>query len=284
MQGFCIGANLKALMGESAPESLRELQEPFDAVFKSDGGAMIRDVLSFEGSKFNSPRKEDLEQERQVHLTTEVARLLIQTLNSQYGGLADFREYIPGDQRRIGCIPLDPRGWSLSQCQYRGIWYRRARPSNSPTQPGKTFLPHRDSHILIKSGALPRPIPCSIQTIFAHRHIAPGSAEPVIETYVVVREYLQLTSEHAALDQWRGFPISGGRLYYDRLEKSARIVNVRHVVGHFAKTPYQAGELSGINQPLIHVLPLVWVSSEVVFSVVVLTSIKSTTCLSGWNI
>jgi hypothetical protein len=136
------------------------------------------------------------------------------------------------------------------------------RPTNSTSSTHRRsagpLIPHRDSHVLVKKADNSHPVPCSIQKIFAHTHPIPGTREPVIEIHLVVREYQELQPEHAELDYWRRYPISGGKLYYDALQKQVQIVNVKNVVGHFAKTTFKPGEL-GIDRQCAHVLPLFWV-------------------------
>ncbi|KAF8573907.1 hypothetical protein K439DRAFT_1373970 [Ramaria rubella] len=261
MRGFCMGANLKAIVNDSRTlQVLQELREPFETVFRTEGhGTLLRDVFNLEADRFNSPSPEELDRKPRIPLNADVSRLLIQLLNSEFRDVENFFPYIPSDQRRPGFLPLDPEGWLLSKCQYRGIWYVKARPTDSQMTPGDLFVAHKDSHILVRSDHQSLSKPCIISNIFAHRHMQPGNPKPVVETYLIVREYEELTAEHASFDYWRRYPISGGKLYYNALKTNPQVVNVKNVGGHFAMTPFAAGDVVGIDEACIHILPLVWV-------------------------
>ncbi|KIJ50297.1 hypothetical protein M422DRAFT_27339 [Sphaerobolus stellatus SS14] len=255
MTQFTRAANLRAVMVDAlVPETLKGIREVFESTFSIMGRSMLlRDIMAQGGSRYSAPTLDELSKKRKKPLDAEIRHLLLEQLHREFVGEGSFAF---SDDDEEDTIPLPPNAWALRKCKHNGIWYVKAIP-NPPTegQDGPT-TPHRDSHIVFKTNN--GFVPSLITHIFAYEHLIPGGSKPILDVYLVVREYYELTAAHIVADHWRQFPISGGKLYYDRLKNQARLINVKNVAGHFAKTPYGAGEISGIDVPCLHALPLTW--------------------------
>jgi hypothetical protein len=55
------------------------------------------------------------------------------------------------------------------------------------------------------------------------------------------------------LDYYRAHTVAGGRLFYDHLKSQPVLVCIDDIKCHFAYTPQ---DVSGIDPPCVHVLPL----------------------------
>ncbi|KAH9853712.1 hypothetical protein C2E23DRAFT_915053 [Lenzites betulinus] len=72
-----------------------------------------------------------------------------------------------------------------------------------------------------------------ISQIFLHSRIGPDK-ERIVQSFVVIDEYIALTDEHAGVDPYLRFPQINTRLYYDRFHSQPIIVRSSDLVSHFA--------------------------------------------------
>ncbi|KIJ24110.1 hypothetical protein M422DRAFT_56537 [Sphaerobolus stellatus SS14] len=256
MRTFCIGARLKALVADGHLESLSEVGDVFQSTFADNHtGSLLYERLGLESRTINEQPLQ-LSKPQDTTLDSKMLLILVNTLNLQY----DVGGKIYGTSLQCGpnIIPLDPRVWNLRECEIDGLKYR---PSLSPTidiSANSRLFAHRDSHILVRFSDSDKIIPCSIQNIVAHRRISVMDEKTLIETFLIIRRYVELEPEHCAFDFWRAYKYGAGRLCYDLLADDPEIISLNQVISHFAKTPFPANAIAGIDRPCIHVLPLNW--------------------------
>ncbi|RDX40106.1 hypothetical protein OH76DRAFT_1459584 [Lentinus brumalis] len=101
-------------------------------------------------------------------------------------------------------------------------------------------LPSSDDPSLLRAG--------QISHIFLHSRLGTGEQQRIIEPFVVIEEYVALTSEHADHDPYRRFPLLNTRLYYNRFHMSSVIARTTDVVSHFAAFVYNP---EGISEPCV---------------------------------
>ncbi|TFY56546.1 hypothetical protein EVJ58_g7577 [Rhodofomes roseus] len=73
-----------------------------------------------------------------------------------------------------------------------------------------------------------------IAQLFLHSHINPQSNEQVVEPYVVVDQYEELSEDHARQDPYRRFPLLNTKLCYNRFTGTSVVIRVVDVIAHFA--------------------------------------------------
>ncbi|KAI0690870.1 hypothetical protein C8T65DRAFT_587606 [Cerioporus squamosus] len=114
---------------------------------------------------------------------------------------------------------------------------------------------HRNSFIIFRHPSTGEMSAGSIQHIFYHRRREMSTK--VVEPFVVIRPYVQLSEEHQALDPFQAFPDLDTKLYYDELS-SPLVIRLSDVVCHFAALTYTPDD---IGKPCIIARSLDRVSS-----------------------
>lgn len=131
----------------------------------------------------------------------------------------------------------------LPQVSVQGIVYRR-----------KDDLP-RDCHIVI--GDITNGQWCAADIIDIFHFVSDtvdGDGRHEERTFLVLREYEELNARHTAIDQYRKFPIVGGKVFYNRFKRHRTLLSVDEPFAHFVKTA-QVYE-SRISEPHFHACPL----------------------------
>ena len=83
-----------------------------------------------------------------------------------------------------------------------------------------------------------------IAYIFLHSRLAEGK-QRIVEPFMVIDQYLELTPAHSKHDPYRRFPLLDTRLYYDQFHTRSVVVRMGDLVSHFAAfvyTPEGIGE------------------------------------------
>ncbi len=111
----------------------------------------------------------------------------------------------------------------------------------------------RDSYVTykIRSGEIESHGAGQIDKIFYHRRIE--GEEVIMEPFVVVREFNELSKEHKHVDPYRGLDGLNARLCYNTFDSTTRVIPLDDIVAHFASLVYTPED---IGQKCIVVLSL----------------------------
>ncbi|KAH9885099.1 hypothetical protein C8Q73DRAFT_669614 [Cubamyces lactineus] len=83
----------------------------------------------------------------------------------------------------------------------------------------------RDSNIQFSPAPGRQPCVGYIQDVCTHRRKS-LAGDLIVETFLTVRSFQELSDEHAAFDIFRRFPHAGGRLYYDAITEELHMLKL----------------------------------------------------------
>ena len=136
-----------------------------------------------------------------------------------------------------------------SGIRFRGLMRNKIRRFAQDFQTAGTSP--RDSHILYRKS--PSEL-CTgrIRDIFSHTRYRNDGSEAT-DTFFVVDTYQALSSTHAELDDYRLFPVVGGRIHYAKFLPDPVIITRGDVICHVALTKC---DLPNVEESCVHALPL----------------------------
>lgn len=76
-----------------------------------------------------------------------------------------------------------------------------------------------------------------ISHIFLHRRL-PQREQVLVEPFIMMDEYVPLSSEHTARDPYRRFPLLNTKLFYNRFHERKLVIRPSDIVSHFAMFVY----------------------------------------------
>ncbi|RDX44271.1 hypothetical protein OH76DRAFT_1359820 [Lentinus brumalis] len=94
----------------------------------------------------------------------------------------------------------------------------------------------RDCYISFTDGTGTTALSGRIEQIFYHRRTVKRATQ-IVEPFLVVSEYAQLSTEDATRDPYRSFPYLQSQLYYADFKPGTRLVPLRDVVSHATVLP-----------------------------------------------
>ena len=225
MRYFYMGSALRWLMRVTPwPQGgvYGDMMRSFETAFNDRvRGTRVTDFLAFgEPSPFSHF---DYDHRREALLGPEDYHALLSLINAS--SVTQFQAYNTGmlDGRPF----LHPCGQFVSDVHHDGIRFATAQSSE------------RDCNVIYCHAGKLRV--GKISSIFYHQRT--GSEGLVIEPFLVVHPYTNLSSAHTAHDPYGRFPELNTRLYYNTFEPSNNVVSVRSGIAHVATFTYTPSEV-----------------------------------------
>lgn len=100
-----------------------------------------------------------------------------------------------------------------------------------------------------------------ISEIFSHTHQDSTGADKTF-TFFVIEQYSALREDHIQFDNYRKFPVLGGRIFYNAFNPQLVLRSAEEILGHFG---YTARNFPGIEEDCIHVYPFIKVCDSYQF-------------------
>jgi hypothetical protein len=234
MTHTCRSANLRSLIVEPhVRETVAELAVAYETMAGVERrGTLLRDMLSWGNKKVEAKTSSHAQPTK---LDDSTYNLLLTLLNLDQPELfSDWRQPM-----RPGQKPLPQNAVQCSGISKNGIFYQPN--SLSPSNSNILFRP---------PGSSADPAAGKITQIFTHTLRQPDGMG-VEETFIAVSRLDELSDEDAAFDNYRRYPLAGGRLTYDRYNPGCDLIRPSNIVCHFAKTVMRISNIA-----CVHVLPL----------------------------
>lgn len=227
MRLFYAGAELRWLMSSTEwPDSI-EFREAVEALKKTyqDNTRGTRALDVFNATPTSSDAERDLFAEtyaslKDVRMDEQEYSVFVDLLNiispntftAYNADLTDERSRLSRNVRLLPKLEVGRVTYGTRADQVRNSFVCFKDPcSSDPT--------------LVRAG--------QIAQIFIHRRFIKKN-QPIIEPFIVVDEYMPLTTAHVLHDPYRRFPIIDTRLYYSRFHARSPVVRREDLVSHFA--------------------------------------------------
>jgi Domain of unknown function (DUF4218) len=230
LRSFCRGGNLKVLLSrDDLPDTLKEIKIELDKHFNGHEfrGTLSND-LSAIAAKFAMPTTWN-EGAVEEALPDDIYDHLLERINLDSGTM---RFYSHKQVSTTG-YALAPLVQYSDEIEAGGVQFSTARHFT------------RNSLILYRRpGELEHDLhPGQIQEIF--RHCRRGiTNDPLIESFLVIRPFEELTEDEANFDPYRRFPLLGVSLYHDKMQP-AIVIKSTDIVSHFASCPFENDIIKG---------------------------------------
>ncbi len=239
MRYFYMGSRLRHIMNTVDWPKLPVYQqwlESFKRTFSElTRGTRVTDALSFEFANATRPPSTTYEytEKSQAALPPTVYDCLLSLITSRGSTFASA--YGTRITRQTPTLPT--RGQFVKSIMHGGVKF---------TDSGRdSYVTYRIGPGQIETGA------GQIDKIFYHRRIEGNNV--IVEPFVVVREFKELSKEHEHVDPYRGLDGLNAKLRYNVFDSNARVVPLNNIVSHFASLVYTPED---IGQKCIVVLSL----------------------------
>jgi hypothetical protein len=232
-QVFSMGQRLRTLFHiDRIPSSLHPLVSLCRTVFKSDiRGAALADALAFDETF-----------QKQEEKVTWGPRDLSPLSPAAYQLLRNWIRHKDPDMRNE---PIVSNAFSRTSIGRLGQLFQTSNISASNSQVVFTTTSGEWS-----AG--------TISEIFTHTRRR-QSGQVITETFVLVQELASLSASQVHLDNYRKFPVVGGRLFHNRTNYSPTLLNMNEIDCHFVSCQEK---IPGISRSCILALPLDQVSDS----------------------
>ncbi|KAH7908121.1 hypothetical protein BJ138DRAFT_1013395 [Hygrophoropsis aurantiaca] len=225
---FCRGGNLKALLAREAglPQVLEDLKPIVQQYFHSDfRGTLLSDLLAL-GAQESRTEEPSMNNAPLTNLPDDLYGQLLSRINADSAP----QVFYPHDS-------YSPYGFSLNpSVQYRdniridGVNFRASSCAKG------------DSFIIFRACGLDTFKAGRIAKIFLHgRPDINGNL--LVEFFLVVEEFRELTAQESAFDPYRQFPLIEARIFHDQTSRA--VIRASDVISHCATCPYRNETLPG---------------------------------------
>lgn len=223
---FCMGQNLRAMFSvHDIPPILHPIIEDFEDTFQADiRGTFLNDDLAFNDMFQKESQNKTWDVTDETPLPKDIIALLHPWIESHdpdaVGGTCPRSAFIRTKVARLGQLFQTPRT-SVA-----------------------------DSNVVFSHGSDTWSAGV-VHSIFSHvRYRLDNSHQ--MDTFMVVDEYVPLSSSDAVFDRFRDFAPSG-RLFYQEFKEKKALINIDDIVCHFGSS--EQG-ITDITSPCVHALPL----------------------------
>lgn len=264
-----MGANLRAILAgvkwPDEPEYLN-MQKKFDIAFDTiSRGTLISDILSW-ASTVETPKADKIpvsslsatEYDAFVHRVNSTASV----------------PYVRWDDVAGPNTSLSNRVKEIRSIKVSGTTFSNSLTSKNK---GDGYVLFRSPLITNSNHEVAPVLAGRIERIFLHSHLEPGTENVITEPYLVIREYQNLTEDHAKLDPFSRIPYLETKLCYNSFEDQRHVVMAADLVSHFASFVYKPDD---IDCDCIVVLSLDRVGGYIIMAVQYLTEKISR---KGWK-
>ncbi|KAI1783119.1 hypothetical protein LXA43DRAFT_904217 [Ganoderma leucocontextum] len=221
MRYFYMGSALRWLMRVTPwPKGAEyeQMVKSFETAFNDRvRGTRVTDFLSFGEPSLHSDF--DYDHRREALLASEDYQALLSLVNAS--SAIKFQAY-DSTGAFDGRPYLHPRGQFVHNVHHDGVRFATAQSGE------------RDCNIVYcRAGMLKAG---QISSIFYHQRTGPHGL--IVEPFLIVRPYTELSPAHAAHDPYRRFPEINTQLYYNTFEPSKDVVSLGPGIGHLATLTY----------------------------------------------
>ncbi|KZS99729.1 uncharacterized protein LAESUDRAFT_605756, partial [Laetiporus sulphureus 93-53] len=233
---FCCKQALRNLFTSVVlPPSVRQLIPNFVHSFQSDTrGTLLTDILAL-GPPESQPENPSFDGHARLRMSeySLLPDYIVDLLRNRM--MMDYS--LAGIESWTGSI--NPYVVSLDSVEYRGVLYKVSTCSLG------------DSNVIFTSQLRGQWRAGQVAHMFRYKQIH-GECK-FVQDYLVVKEFVPLTSEDSRLDPYRRFPVAGGRLFRDAFKPEIQLLTTKDLLCHFAMLPRL---LPKGSVKCIHVLPL----------------------------
>lgn len=237
MKTSCRAANLRPLLRDTAVKTaLDEFVQVYNDLSGEDERGMRLDSVLRSTGLYAVPAHRS--GGKDLTLDEDLYAALLKTLNHSLSSPLYIDRNVA--TKTQGQRYLSRQAHGHSDIIIHGIHYRSRK------------VAPRDSNIQFRVPGQDHPSAGSISSIFTHRRkLAEGQI--LEETFLSVRQFVDLESRDIPFNNFRKFPHVGGQLYYDGRNGEIHVLRPGDVDCHVARTPLA---IAGITEPCLHVLPL----------------------------